>query len=132
MDPNQKDNKELVLELLNAFNSFKQRLEDPNYMQMENAIRQMMEGQKDMREDISELKRQLLNPFDGVIVETRKNTEHREALEEREDTNDRLIEEHKSLMRWKSNMQKVAIAIGTSAGAIITWLISTFLMNGAG
>lgn len=131
MDPNQKDNKELVLELLNAFNSFKQRLEDPNYMQMENAIRQMMEGQKDMREDISELKRQLLNPFDGVIVETRKNTEFREALEEREDTNDRLIEEHKSLMRWKSNMQKVAIAIGTSAGAIITWLISTFLMNGA-
>lgn len=131
MDPNQKDNKELVLELLNAFNSFKQRLEDPNYMQMENAIRQMMEGQKDMREDISELKRQLLNPFDGVIVETRKNTEFRETLEGREDTNDRLIEEHKSLMRWKSNMQKVAIAIGTSAGAIITWLISTFLMNGA-
>lgn len=132
MDINGKDNKELVLELLNAFNSFKQKLEDPNYMQMENALRQMMEGQKDMREDISELKRQLLNPFDGVIVETRKNTEYREAAESREDTNDRLIEEHKSLMRWKSNMQKVAIAIGTSAGAIITWLISTFLMNGAG
>ena len=129
---NNKDNKELVLELLNAFNSFKQKLEDPNYMQMENALRQMMEGQKDMREDISELKRQLLNPFDGVIVETRKNTEFRETIEDREETNDILIEEHKSLMRWKSNMQKVAIAIGTSAGAIITWLISTFLMNGAG
>lgn len=132
MDINGKDNKELVLELLNAFNSFKQKLEDPNYMQMENALRQMMEGQKDMREDISELKRQLLNPFDGVIVETRKNTEYREAAEAREETNDRLIEEHKSLMRWKANMQKVAIALGTSAGAIITWLISTFLMNGAG
>ena len=127
-----KDNKELVLELLNAFNSFKQKLEDPNYMQMENALRQMMESQADMRKDISELKKQLLNPFDGVIVETRKNTEFREALEEKEETNDILIEEHKSLMRWKSNMQKVAIAIGTSAGAIITWLISTFLMNGAG
>lgn len=127
-----KDNKELVLELLNAFNSFKQKLEDPNYMQMENALRQMMESQADMRKDISELKKQLLNPFDGVIVETRKNTEFREAVEDREETNDVLIEEHKSLMRWKSNMQKVAIAIGTSAGAIITWLISTFLMNGAG
>ena len=127
-----KDNKELVLELLNAFNSFKQKLEDPNYMQMENALRQMMESQADMRKDISELKKQLLNPFDGVIVETRKNTEFREALEEKEETNDILIEEHKSLMRWKSNMQKVAIAIGTSACAIITWLISTFLMNGAG
>ena len=129
MNPNEKDNKELVLELLNAFNSFKQKLEDPNYIQMENALRQMMEGQKDMREDISELKRQLLNPFDGVIVETRKNTEFREVQEAKEEVNDILIEEHKSLMRWKSNVTRIGIAIGTSAGAIITWLISTFLMG---
>ena len=129
MDLNGKDNKELVLELLSAFNSFKQKLEDPNYMQMENALRQMMEGQKDMREDISELKRQLLNPFDGVIVETRKNTEFREDRESKESTYDVLIEEHKSLMRWKGNMQKVLIALGTSAGAVITWLVSTFLMK---
>lgn len=129
MDLNGRDNKELVLELLNAFNSFKKKLEDPNYVQMENALRQMMEGQKEMREDISELKRQLLNPFDGVIVETRKNTEFREDQEDKEETNDKLIEEHKSLMRWKSNVQKIGIALGTSAGAVITWLISTFLMN---
>ena len=129
MDLNGRDNKELVLELLNAFNSFKKKMEDPNYMQMESALRQMMEGQKEMREDISELKRQLLNPFDGVIVETRKNTEFREGREEEEETHDRLIEEHKSLMRWKSNVQKIGIALGTSAGAVITWLISTFLMN---
>lgn len=129
MDLNGKDNKELVLELLNAFNSFKQKLEDPNYMQMENALRQMMEGQRDMRQDISELKRQLLNPFDGVIVETRKNTEFREDQESREKAYDILIEEHKSLMRWKSNLQKVFIAVGTSAGAVITWLISTFFMG---
>ena len=88
-----------------------------------------MEGQKEMREDISELKRQLLNPFDGVIVETRKNTEFREDQENKEETNEKLIEEHKSLMRWKSNVQKIGIALGTSAGAVITWLISTFLMN---
>ena len=129
MDLNGKDNKQLVLELLTAFNSFKQKLEDPNYMQMESALRQMMDGQKDMREDISELKRQLLNPFDGVIVETRKNTEFRENKESMDEVYDNLIEEHKSLMRWKSNMQKVFVALGTSAGAVITWLISTFLMK---
>jgi len=130
MDPlNNKDNRELISDLLNAFNSFKQKLEDPNYIQMENALRQMMDGQKEMRDDISELKRQLLNPFDGVIVETRKNTEARESRESMEETYDKLIEEHKSLMRWKSNVQKIGIALGTSAGAVITWLISTFLMN---
>lgn len=130
MDPlSEKNNRELINDLLMAFNSFKSKLEDPNYIQMENSLRQMMEGQKEMREDISELKRQLLNPFDGVIVETRKNTEFREDQEAREELNEKLIEEHKSLMRWKSNVQKVGIGILTSAGAIITWLISTFLMN---
>lgn len=129
MDLNGRDNRELVLELLTAFNSFKQKLEDPNYIQMENSLRQMMEGQTEMRADISELKRQLLNPFDGVIVETRKNTEFRELQQEKEEVNDKLVEEHKSLMRWKSNVQKIGIALGTSAGAVITWLISTFLMN---
>ena len=124
-----RNNRELINDLLTAFNSFKQKLEDPNYIQMENSIRQMMEGQKDMREDISELKRQLLNPFDGVIVETRKNTEFRENKEAMDEVYDNLIEEHKSLMRWKSNMQKVFVALGTSAGAVITWLISTFLMK---
>ena len=129
MDLNGRDNRELVLELLTAFNSFKQKLEDPNYIQMENSLRQMMEGQTEMRADISEIKRQLLNPFDGVIVETRKNTEFRELQQEKEEVNDKLVEEHKSLMRWKSNVQKIGIALGTSAGAVITWLISTFLMN---
>ena len=130
MDPFEgRNSRELINELLNAFNSFKQKLEDPNYIQMENSLRQMMEGQKEMREDISELKRQLLNPFDGVIVETRKNTEYREEQEDLSAEYDKLIEEHKSLMRWKSNVQKIGIAIGTSAGAIITWLISTFIMN---
>lgn len=124
-----RDNRELVLELLSAFNSFKQKLEDPNYIQMENAIRQMMDGQKEMREDISELKRQLLNPFDGVIVETLKNTKYREEQEEWKTERVKLIEEHKALMRWKANFQKVLIALGTSAGAVITWIISEFVMK---
>lgn len=126
---NERDSKAIVMELLNAFNSFKQRLEDPNYIQMENAIRQMMEGQKDMRSDISELKKQLLNPFDGVIVETKKNTEFRESSEESRAEYLKLIEEHKSLIRWKSNVIKIGVALLTSAGAIIAFLLSEFVIG---
>lgn len=126
---NERDSKAIVMELLNAFNSFKQRLEDPNYIQMENAIRQMMEGQKDMRSDISELKKQLLNPFDGVIVETKKNTEFRESSEESRAEYLKLIEEHKSLIRWKSNVIKIGVALLTSAGAIVAFLLSEFVIG---
>lgn len=126
---NERSNKELVMELLNAFNSFKQKLEDPNYVQMELALKQMMEGQKDMRQDISDLKKQLLNPYDGVIVETKKNTEFRQDQEEKMITNATLIEEHKALMRWKSTMTKVGVAVLSSAGAIIAFVISEFIMK---
>tara|TARA_R110000772_G_C13292466_1_gene438159 strand:- start:1429 stop:1830 length:402 start_codon:yes stop_codon:yes gene_type:complete len=131
-DFNGRSNHELVAELLTAFNSFKQKLEDPNYMQMEIAIKQMMEGQREMRQDISDLKRQLLNPYDGVIVETKKNTEFREDSEEQKLANADLVEEHKSLMRWKSTMTKVGVAILTSSGAIIAFVISNFFMRGQG
>jgi len=125
-------NRELVMQLLSAFNSFKQKLEDPNYVQLEMAVRQMMEGQKDMREDISELKKQLLNPYDGVIVETQKNTEFRKESIQTEAERLKMIEEHKALIRWKANIQRVGVAILTSAGAVVAWILSEFVFKGKG
>ena len=117
------------MELLSAFNSFKQKLEDPNYIQLEMSIRQIMDAQKDMRKDISDLKDSLLNPYDGVIVETQKNVEFRKEMMAEEAERLKIIEEHKSLMRWKANMQKIGVAILTSAGAILTWVISEFVIK---
>lgn len=129
-DNDSASNRELVLQLLSAFNSFKQKLEDPNYVQLEMAVKQIIEGQKEMREDISDLKKQLLNPYDGVIVETQKNTEFRKESVAFEAERLKMIEEHKSLLRWKANVQKVGIAILSSAGAVIAWLLSEFVFKG--
>jgi hypothetical protein len=124
-----RNNRELVQDLLTAFNAFKHKLEDPNYIQMENSIQQIMNGQKDMRNDISDLKKQLLNPYDGVIVETRRNTEHRVESEEQKIANANLLEEHKALVRWKSNVTKIGIAVLSSVGAIIAFLLSEFVFR---
>lgn len=129
MTPEERSSKELVMELLSAFNSFKQKLEDPNYIQLEMSIRQIMDAQKDMRKDISDLKDSLLNPYDGVIVETQKNVEFRKEMMAEEAERLKIIEEHKSLIRWKANMQKIGVAILTSAGAVLTWVISEFVIK---
>lgn len=122
-------NQELVRQLLIAFNSFKQKLEDPNYVHLEMAVKQIIEGQKEMRDDISDLKKQLLNPYDGVIVETHKNTEFRKESIAFEAERLKMIEEHKSLLRWKSNVQKIGIAVLSSLGAIIAWVLSEFVLK---
>jgi uncharacterized protein YdcH (DUF465 family) len=119
--------KELVQELYEMFSSFKQRMEDPNYIQLENTLTQLVENQMEMKQEMKELKRQLLNPFDGVIVETRKNTEYVEGLRAKEADFNKLTEEHKALVNWKSNMIKFGITSLTVIGGIITFLLNKYL-----
>lgn len=127
MSKQEKNAQEMVLELYDLFSSFKQRIEDPNYIQIENTLEQLVTSQNEMKNEIRELKKQLLNPFDGVIVENKKNSEFREAREAAQREHDKLIEEHKSLVRWKASITKIGIAVLTSGGAILTWFLSKYI-----
>lgn len=118
---------EMILELYDLFSSFKRRIEDPNYIHIENSLEKLIENQNEMKNEIKELKKQLLNPFNGVIVENKKNTEFREEQEEWKVERDLLIEEHKYLMRWKRLVVKVVVGVLSSATAIITVLITKYL-----
>lgn len=119
--------KELIEDMYALFATFKQRMEDPNFIQIENSLNQLVESQQELKTEVKELKRQLLNPFDGVIVETKKNTEFRTEQLEKEASNIKLIEEHKELVRWKSSMTKVGVAILTSAGAVIAFFLNKII-----
>tara|TARA_B110000285_G_scaffold96052_1_gene109574 strand:- start:5905 stop:6291 length:387 start_codon:yes stop_codon:yes gene_type:complete len=126
MENPDKSPKELVEDLYTLFASFKKRMEDPNYIQIENSIQTMVKNQEELKTEVKELKRQLLNPFDGVIVETKKNTEARQDAEAKKNEDFKVLEEHRSLMRWKATMTKVAIGFLTSAGAVLTWILSKY------
>ena len=119
--------KELIEELYGLFASFKQRMEDPNYIQIENTLNQLIENQADMKKEMREMKRQLLSPFDGVIVETKKNTDFRKEIEDRQTINARLIDEHKELMRFKAGFIRLGWVILTGIGGIVTFLITQAL-----
>jgi len=118
---------EMILELYDLFSSFKRRIEDPNYIHIENSLEKLIENQNEMKEEIRGLKKQLLNPFDGVIVENKKNSEFRIEQEAWIVERDKLIEQHKELVRWKNGVVKVLIALVTASGAVITFLLRTYL-----
>ena len=119
-----KSNEELVRELLESFSSLKQKMEDPNYIQLENAIELLIQGQKEMKEDMSELKKRLLNPYDGAIVEIRKNTEFRHDQEKREKEYEKLVEEHKELVKWKANFSKAFWVMFTTGAGVIAYILT--------
>ena len=126
---NDKSNSELVRELLEAFTSLKAKMEDPNYVQLEASIKQVIENQSDMKEDVSELKKRLLNPYDGAIVEISKNTDFRKEQERNQSAYDKLVDEHKALIRWKSTYTKIFWTIFTAAIGVVGYMITNLTMN---
>ena len=127
--PNDKSNSELVRELLEAFTSLKAKMEDPNYVQLEASIKQVIENQSDMKEDVSELKKRLLNPYDGAIVEISKNTDFRKEQERNQSSFDKLVDEHKALIQWKSTYTKIFWTIFTAAIGVIGYMITNLTIN---
>lgn len=124
-----KSNEDLLKELMLAFSSLKQKMEDPNYQALDNSIKAMMENQKDMKEDVKDLKRKLLNPFDGVIVNTNKNTEFREDYVKTQIDRDKLEADVQVLIKWKSQYIKIFWTLFTGAIGVITFLVGEAIMN---
>lgn len=123
----EKSNQEIVSELLLAFSSLKQKMEDPNYIGLENSINQLIQNQNDMKADMSELKSRLLNPYDGAIVEIRKNTDFRQEWEKKKTELDKLQEEHRDLIKWKSGFVKIFWTIFTTAVGIMAYMLTNTL-----
>lgn len=120
---------EILRDLVKSFASFKQKMEDPNYIALDQSIKTMMENQRDMKADVKDLKKKLLNPFDGVIVKTNKNTEFRKNYEALENERAKLEDDVNALIKWKSTYLKVFWALFTAALGIITFLIGESIIN---
>ena len=105
-------------------------MEDPNYIALDNSIKAMMENQRDMKIDVKDLKKRLLNPVDGVIVNTNKNTEFRLDYLKLQDERDKLEDDVKHLLSWKSSYIKIFWALFTAALGVLTFLIGESIING--
>lgn len=92
-------------------------------------LKQIIESQKEMKEDISELKYTLLNPEDGVIVKVNKNTEFRKKSEINTEQYQQLVKDLESLKDWKSTVVKVLWVL---FGAMITLLTKVFFYSTTG
>ena len=129
MEENKKSSEEILKELVKAFSSLKQKMEDPNYIALSNDLRNLTQNQSDMKRDLKDLKKAMLNPFDGVIVNTNKNTEFRLEYEKLQEERDKLSEDVNHLLKWKSLYIKVFWALFTAALGVITFLIGESIIN---
>jgi len=92
-------------------------------------LKQMLKEMEDMKEDISDLKYTLLNPDNGVIVNTNKNTEFREEMQSNEKDFQKQMTELEELKRWKEGVTKALWIIFGSLVAIVARIL--MMHNGA-
>ena len=87
-------------------------------------LKQMAKDFENMKEDISDLKYTLLNPDNGVIVNTNKNTEYRLELQGNEKDFREQMSKIEEIERWKQGVTRALwIIFGIIAGIIIRMLM---------
>jgi hypothetical protein len=126
-NPDNQSPKELIESLYKAFESFRRKMEDPSYIQLESAIRLLMENQNEMKNEIRELKKQLLNPNDGIVVAVNKNTSFRIEKEKDEDNYEKMVREHEELMKFKSTATKILWGLLSGIGTIIIYYFTKYM-----
>lgn len=87
-------------------------------------LKQMARDFEAMKEDLSDLKYTLLNPENGVIVNTNRNTEYRKELEGNEVEFRNKLAEIEDIKRWKDGVTRALwIIFGILATVIVRMLI---------
>ena len=89
-------------------------------------IEELKHSQSEMKKDLSDLKKKLLDPDDGVIVKVNQNTKHREEQEKEEKDHQELLLEHAELVKWKGSVTK---ALWIIFSALVGILAKMFFMD---
>jgi len=110
--------KELLESLLKEIKHIKSHM--PN-----GELKQMQEDMHEMKEDISDVKYTLLNPENGVIVNSNKNTDYRLELQENEKEFREKMADIEDIKRWKDSVTK---ALWIIFGSIVAIIIRMILM----
>ena len=87
-------------------------------------LKQMQKDIESMKDDMSDMKFTLLNPENGVIVNTNKNTDFRQKMESNEKEFQLQMQEVEELKRWKQGVTRALwIIFGILASVIIRMLM---------
>jgi len=108
----------MMNDILDALDVIKDKMPNGEIKSIQDKIENIEAAQEDMHEDLRQIKKQLLDPEDGIVVRVNKNTEFRKRKEESEKNFQTILDEHKELMSWKSTVTKILWILFTAIAGI--------------
>lgn len=109
-------NSALIKKILDEIHSMNERLPNGEFKVMQKNLDELRDSQKLMKDDISEMKKKLLDPNDGVIVKVNENTKFRLQEEDRFEDYMRIDADVRDLKKWQDGVNK---ALWIVFGALI-------------
>ena len=115
-------------EILEEIEFLKKKLPNGEFALLKKSVEDLSSGQESLKSSIRELKQQLLDPDNGVVVRVNRNSDFRKESEQRgplcqksfENMEDSVI----SILGWKNNVSKALWILFTGiAGLIIKTLV---------
>lgn len=117
----------MMNDILDALEVIKEKLPNGELKVIQERIETIESAQYDMKEDLRTIRKQLLDPEDGIVVRVNKNTEFRKRKEDSEKEFNKILDEHKELMAFKATTTRVLWILFTAVTGIVVSLI--FKMN---
>lgn len=112
----------LMTDILSALDHIREHMPNGELKDIQKRIQYIEESQGELKEDFRSIKKQLLDPEDGLVVRVNKNTEFRKSKEGEEESYYELVQEHKEIMSWKDGVSRALWILFTAIAGIIVSL----------
>ena len=118
-------------EILEEIEFLKKKLPNGEFALLKKSVEDLSSGQHALKSSIRELKQQLLDPDNGVVVRVNRNSDFRKESEQRgplcQQSFENMEDNVNSILGWKDNVSKALWILFTGIAGIIVKIL--FLGN---
>ena len=110
-------------EILEEIEFLKTKLPNGEFALLKKSVQDLSDGQEALKSSIRELKQQLLDPDNGVVVRVNRNSEFRRDSEQRgplcQQSFENMEDNVNSILGWKDNVSKALWILFTGIAGLI-------------
>ena len=114
-------------EILEEIEFLKKKLPNGEFALLKKSVEDLGIGQNSLKSSIRELKQQLLDPDNGVVVRVNRNSEFRKDSEQRgplcQQSFENMEDNVNSILGWKDNVSKALWILFTAVVGLIIKLV---------
>ena len=110
-------------EILEEIEFLKKKMPNGEFALLKKSVEDLNDGQETLKSSIRELKKQLLDPEDGVVVRVNRNSEFRKDLRNCVESFEKMEDSVEDIISWKNNVSKALWILFTAVVGLLVHLV---------